>query len=110
VAVDRVRKKEYLFSPEVLEMERQLSEALHTRVAIEPKENGGKLAIDYSNEEDLRIILNQLATRLETTNRMEVETSIPPVANVEETSSLDDRSKDEIERDENTFDPSNFSL
>jgi len=126
IAVDRVRKKEYLFSPEVLQMERELSQALGTRVAIEPKENGGKLAIDYTNEEDLRAILNQLAMRLEQqTPGHQVLGGSPSAAGEASLSSaedapdhgvqepaalLDDRSKEEKERDENTFDPSSFSL
>lgn len=127
IAVDRVRKKEYLFSPEVLQMERELSQALGTRVAIEPKENGGKLAIDYSNEDDLRTILNQLAARLaaaqqnqmdgggfssdgeKTSGDFRAEKS-PYPESADSAQQLDDRSRDEKERDENTFDPSNFSL
>jgi hypothetical protein len=31
IAVDKVRKKEYLFAPEILEMERELTSALGTR-------------------------------------------------------------------------------
>ena len=45
IAYDRVRKKEYLYAPELLEMERDLSEKLGTRVMIEPKEGGGKLTM-----------------------------------------------------------------
>ena len=64
IAYDRVRKKEYLYSPQILEMERELTEALGTRVAIEPKENGGKLSIDFITEDDLRILFSQLAARV----------------------------------------------
>ncbi len=64
IATDRVRKKEYMYSPEILQMERDLSEALGTRVAIEPKEHGGKLSIDYMSEEDLRALLYGLAERM----------------------------------------------
>ncbi len=117
IAVDRVRKKEYLFSPEVLQMERELSQALGTRVAIEPKENGGKLAIDYTTEDDLRAILNQLAARLaaasgEThSNAPNPDSPATPTVSTEDGAALlDDRSKEEKERDENTFDPSSFSL
>jgi ParB family chromosome partitioning protein len=124
IATDRVRKKEYLFSPEVLQMERELSQALGTRVAIEPKENGGKLAIDYSNEDDLRAILNQLAARLAAANSSDSGYSDLPAGKSPEVDSpslvkpptsddlppLDDRNKEEKERDENTFDPSTFSL
>ncbi|MGH7141499.1 MAG: ParB/RepB/Spo0J family partition protein, partial [Minisyncoccia bacterium] len=41
IAYDRVRKKEYLYSPELIAMEKELSDRLGTRVMIETKENGG---------------------------------------------------------------------
>jgi len=100
IAFDKVRKKEYLYSPEILSMEKELTEALGTRVAIEPKENGGKLSIDFMGEEDLRALFSTLQSRLK------------PIAQVEDDSAppQDDRSKEEITKDENTFDPNSFSL
>lgn len=126
IAFDRVRKKEYLYSPEVIEMERQLSEALGTRVAIEPKENGGKLSIDYMNEDDLRGIFAHFAARFakapgaapaglgyadapaeESADEGAVSAALPQEPSVE---LLDDRSEQEKTLDENTFDPKNFSI
>ena len=129
IAFDRVRKKEYLYSPQILEMERELTEALGTRVAIEPKENGGKLSIDFMSEDDLRVLFAQLAARIASAKTSpggssdfsaekspEVLASsgsqppsndvLPPMT----TENLDDRTKEEITKDENTFDPSNFSI
>jgi len=127
IAYDKVRKKEYLYSPEILDMERELTEALGTRVAIETKEHGGKLAIDFTNEDDLRTIFNHLAARI-------AEKQTPQQGTAEKSSDLlseptnaaglgrpdfsadpaappiDDRSKEEIVKDENTFDPNSFSL
>ncbi|MDZ4225964.1 MAG: ParB/RepB/Spo0J family partition protein, partial [Patescibacteria group bacterium] len=74
IAVDKVRKKEYLFSSDVLEMERELANALGTRVVIEPKDRGGKLSIDYMTEEDLRALFAALHAR------MEGESASPQVA------------------------------
>lgn len=137
IAVDRVRKKEYLYAPEILQMERDLTEALGTRVAIEPKENGGKLSIDFMSEDDLRVIFMHLANRMQqggaTVAPVPESQQVlggPPSAEAEvapdhvailsqelaalETSvdaaSLDDRSKEEKELDENSFDPKSFSL
>jgi len=134
IATDRVRKKEYLFSPEILQMERDLSEALGTRVAIEPKEHGGKLSIDYMSEEDLRALLHGLAEKMaarasNVQPAVEVEpTQAPagapaeavapeaqgsadvPVSDVLPAQQLDDRSAEEKYQDENTFDPGSFSL
>lgn len=113
IAFDRVRKKEYLYSPEILDMERELTEALGTRVAIEPKENGGKLSIDFMNEDDLRVIFSALAARLEKTQQAQqpaTEAQSQPAAPEETAEVLDDRSADEKTIDENTFDPKSFSL
>ncbi len=57
IAVDRVRKKDYGVDPELIEMEKQLTESLGTRVQIERKDFGGKLVIDYFSPDDLRKIL-----------------------------------------------------
>ena len=125
IATDRVRKKEYLYSPDVLAMEKELTEALGTRVAIETKDNGGKLAIDFMNEDDLRGIFNRLAAAIEQkTASRELVTESPGggapnspgefggkdfMAQVS-AENLDDRSQEEITEDENTFDPSSFSI
>lgn len=136
IAIERVRKKEYLYSPEVIEMERELSEALGTRVAIEPKERGGKLSIDYTNEDDLRTIFNVLHARINPTvieptgeplsqksadlpstpstgaagQTFAQEVPAPAQEVLADASALDDRSKEEKEMDENTFNPSSFSI
>lgn len=57
IAVDKVRKKEYVTDPEILELEGQLAESLGTRVQIEKKEVGGKLMIDFFSNDDLKKIL-----------------------------------------------------
>ena len=106
IAYDRVRKKEYLYAPEILEMERELTAALGTRVAIEPKENGGKLSIDFMSEDDLRVLFASLAARIASKPAQEKKVEVP----TPEPQNLDDRSKEEITKDENTFDPSNFSI
>ena len=127
IAFDRVRKKEYLYAPEIIEMERELSSLLGTRVAIEAKENGGKLSIDFMSEDDLHTLFAQLANRLQQQGQnfpaekvlgspvSAPEAPLGPDSFHQEnsdpaTESLDDRTKEEIERDENSFDPSNFSI
>lgn len=57
IAVDRVRNKEYILDPELLEMEEHLAEALGTRVHVEKSQNGGQITIDFFTNEDLRNIL-----------------------------------------------------
>ena len=137
IAFDKVRKKEYLYAPEILEMERELTHALGTRVAIEPKENGGKLSIDFMSEDDLRVLFAALASRIAQGNNATQKSSSPergefPAENspmsgadapanvpdelisashdIPPAQSLDDRSLEEKTNDENEFDPSSFSL
>ena len=145
IAYDKVRKKEFLYAPAVLAMERELTEWLGTRVAIEPKENGGKLSIDFFSEDDLQMLFATLAARIQDNkNKLATLTELLPqrssdllaedgearpsaveVPSSSETDgpfenqlaaddlsdvSLDDRSKEEIEIDENTFDPKSFSI
>ncbi len=127
IAFDRVRKKEYLYSPEILSMERELTEALGTRVAIEPKEHGGKLSIDFMSEDDLRVLFAHLAARIAKGAGASVEPvggkvlGSPAVSSGDAVQTispedsaaaktLDDRSREEIAKDENTFDPNTFSL
>jgi len=52
VAIERVRHKA-LVSPDLMNLEKQLSERLGTRVRIEKKDTGGKLMIDFFSPEDL---------------------------------------------------------
>jgi ParB-like chromosome segregation protein Spo0J len=135
IATDRVRKKEYMYSPDVLAMEKELTEALGTRVVIETKEHGGKLAIDFMNEEDLRAIFNTIAKKIEekaalgsvaaSENSSEKssgllsESELPDSAgqtvseefsDSADNAPVDDRSDQEKAIDENTFDPNSFSI
>ncbi|MFM2383821.1 MAG: chromosome partitioning protein ParB, chromosome partitioning protein ParB family [Candidatus Parcubacteria bacterium] len=59
VATEKVRKHDQ--TPELKDLERQLNEALGTRVFIEKKEKGGKVVIDFFNVEDVRHILDMLS-------------------------------------------------
>ncbi|MCW9054679.1 MAG: ParB/RepB/Spo0J family partition protein [Candidatus Pacebacteria bacterium] len=59
-AQNRVRKREYTMTPELLELENQLTERLGTRVQIEKREAGGRVHIDYFTLEDLRAILEKI--------------------------------------------------
>jgi len=65
IAYDKVRKKEHFFSPEIVELEERLTEALGTRVQIEAREAGGKIHIDYFNDGDLRNILELIKKNFE---------------------------------------------
>ena len=58
IAFERARKVERMYDPDIIEMEQRLTEALGTRVAIEAKQVGGKLVIDFFSDEDLRSLLS----------------------------------------------------
>jgi ParB family chromosome partitioning protein len=58
IAYDKVRKKERMFDPEIVEWEEGASKKLGARVTIEKKEEGGRIRIDYLNDEELRNIMN----------------------------------------------------
>jgi ParB family chromosome partitioning protein len=65
IAYDKVRKKEYIPDPEMMELEGKLAESLGTRVHIEKKETGGKVVIDFFSSDDLRTILDILQSNQE---------------------------------------------
>lgn len=60
IAVEKVRKQSLIPDAGLLVIEKQLQETLGTRVHIEPKEEGGKITIDYFSAEDLDTIMNVL--------------------------------------------------
>ncbi len=59
-AQDRVTKRKYKVNPEILELERKLTEKLGTRVQIEQKEVGGKVVISFFSADDLSNLLNNM--------------------------------------------------
>ncbi|MES2224194.1 MAG: ParB/RepB/Spo0J family partition protein [Patescibacteria group bacterium] len=132
IAVDKVRKKEYLIKPEIIEMEEKLTEALGTRVQIESIENGGKIHIDYFSDIDLRNILELLKKNLEqkvagveiasvapTQVEAITDSSMLPVANLSDVNISEEEQKvltedmpkeDKINNEEETFDLNNFTV
>lgn len=59
IATERARKTD--LTPELLLLERELTDRLGTRVRIEKKEQGGKVLIDFFSVDDLANIRNVLA-------------------------------------------------
>jgi ParB family chromosome partitioning protein len=127
IAYDRIRKKEFMPDPEITELEEEFQEKLGTRVHIDRRELGGQIKIDFFSNEDLREILNLI----QKSNAQKVNSDLPTqavmienhIAKTENTdpnpmsneivleTALDDRSKDEIEKDDTDLDNiSNFSV
>lgn len=108
IATDRVRKKNFDVDPEIIEMEKQFTESLGTRVQIERKDFGGKLVIDYFSPDDLRKILALVAEGGHgAEQRAATDTSETPLT--DSAPAVDDRSKEEQE-DADLYAITNFSL
>ena len=106
VATDKVRKKELLIDPEIIEMEGRLTESLGTRVQIEQREKGGKIHIDFFSGEDLKSLLDLMQKNFEN------KPSVIPESGMEQTSdevkiAIEDIPKQE---EDESYNLDNFSL
>ncbi len=106
IAVDKVRKKALIPDNELLQIEQTLQERLGTRVHIEPREQGGKITIDYFSPEDLDTIMGVIN---KAEQKAMIETKEEPSVGA-----LDDRDKEEVKQGEEDIDElyniKNFSL
>ena len=128
IAYDRIRKKEYMPDPEIIELEEEFKEKLGTRVHIDRKEFGGQIKIDFFSTDDLRAILDQIGKTIEWQAGADsmLEKHITETEEIQESKSendagqtpIDDRSQEEIkianstnkEDDYKLYDISNFSI
>ena len=123
IAYDRVRKKEFMPDPEIVELEEEFQEKLGTRVHIDRKELGGQIKIDFFSTEDLRTILDLIhkgevekkpAEMLENHITNLATKALEPSALGAEMSAdipLDDRNKEETQKDDaDLYNISNFSV
>ena len=119
IAQDRARKKERMFDPNIINIEKNLAETLGTRVQIEKREVGGKITIDFFTDSDLETIVNIIKSQkegsIQNTNSnsgtpvvSEAQESLP---NLSETP-IDDRPQEEIKKEENEdlYNIKNFSI
>ena len=113
IAFDRVRKKEFMPDPEILELEEEFQDKLGTRVHIERKELGGQIKIDFFSTDDLRSILDlikkemrekkpeeMLENHIAKSSNLKVETT-PENKEEAPQDAIDDRSKEEARLNEN---------
>jgi len=80
IATDKIRKKDK--TPEMMELEKSLTETLGTRVIIENRPNGGRVLIEFFSPEDLTHIAASIAAQQNMTTISEesaVEEPIPTV-------------------------------
>lgn len=99
VAVDRIRNKGKYLDPVMIEMEKNFTESLGTRVRIEKTKEGGTVTIDFFSPDDLRMLLE----KLESAKGGEIKDNHIPV---------DDRAPADVQKEENEdlYSLKNFSL
>lgn len=79
IAFNRVRKKERMIEPEIIDIEQRLTEKYGTRVKIEKKDdNGGRVTIDFFSNDDLQKILSLLENSRMTEKTSEVNSNPNP--------------------------------
>ena len=79
IAVDKVRKKDKNFDPDLIEIEKRFTETLGTRVQIQKTEFGGKLTIDYFSDDDLQYLLQSIKKDIQSVDKKPFQT--PELAN-----------------------------
>jgi ParB family transcriptional regulator, chromosome partitioning protein len=120
IAVEKVRKHSTLPNPELMQIEQKLQETFGTRVHIEPREQGGKITIDYFSNEDLDSILHVIKNNNEAQapEPQQPAAEVPPADQEREerehVENLDDRSPDEVSKSDEDVDDlynlKNFSV
>ena len=103
IAVDKSRKGD--LTPELILLERELTDALGTRVRIERKEQGGKLLIDFFSAEDLANI-RRLLGHVDAVKTPEQ----PAVADTSVTPEVAQEEKRLKESEDDLYSISNFSV
>ncbi|MBP6858866.1 MAG: ParB/RepB/Spo0J family partition protein [Candidatus Pacebacteria bacterium] len=120
VATERIRNKGKYLDPAMIEMEKNFTESLGTRVRIEKTKEGGTVTIDFFSPDDLRTLLEKLnnqrsdssseALAKEGTNSSaEIQKEISSDTGV---APVDDRAPAEVAKEENEeiYSLKNFSL
>ncbi len=74
IAVDKIRKHDK--TPEMMEIEKSLTETLGTRVIIENRPKGGRLLIEFFSPEDLSNIVAALAQEASAMNMQSVSPEV----------------------------------
>lgn len=86
-AQDKVSKR-HKIDPLLIDLEKQLTERLGTRVHIEPREVGGKLVISYFSAADLGTLLTAMQVEQESFLRAAVFNGSAPISKVPSEESL----------------------
>jgi ParB family chromosome partitioning protein len=115
IAQDKIRKHDK--TPEMMEIEKSLTETLGTRVIIENRPQGGRLLIEFFSPEDLSNIIAAFAAKQEAEvtemlGPVAASEDIPvdPAAPIAEASVPNTTSVEEKPSDDSLYSVSNFSL
>ena len=118
IAVEKARKKEINFDPEIADLEKKFAESLGTRVHIEKGQNGGIIKIDFFSNNDIKAILSLInSPKVRKVDELldkhiaeagSVEAQ--PKLSEEEAIELDDDPKAKNEEGEDLYSVKNFSL
>lgn len=92
IATDKIRKHDK--TPEMMEIEKSLTESLGTRVVIENRPNGGRVLIEFFSPEDLTNILEALASDAKAKAEAEVVEAVAEVEPAAEATA--DKTDDEL--------------
>lgn len=91
IAVDRVRRKDRAYDPDIVALEEEASQKLGTRVRVEPTAVGGRILIDFMTEDEVRKVLNILNGAQEMTPSVpEVSQEVPTETEPQKTKEDDD--------------------
>tara|TARA_B100000745_G_scaffold291264_1_gene230856 strand:- start:1267 stop:2235 length:969 start_codon:yes stop_codon:yes gene_type:complete len=105
IAVEKTRKND--LSPELQKLEKELSDALGTRVHIERAESGGKVVIDFFSEDDLSAIRNHIAEEAVKEEELSEEEIVEDVENALE--GVVEEKKEE-KKDDDLYNISGFTV
>jgi ParB family chromosome partitioning protein len=121
VATDRIRNKGKYLDPVMIEMEKNFTESLGTRVRIEKTDKGGTVTIDFFSPDDLRMLLEKLENvkkggviEVQNTKQEILDKSGSEESKLDtsQTEPVDDRAPADVQKEENEdlYSLKNFSL
>jgi len=115
IAFDRVRKKERMVDPGIIDIEQRLTEKYGTRVKVEKRDGtGGRVTIDFFSSDDLGKILEMLENSRELKNLPEntLSEAANPTLSSEEAGEFPnaDVPTEPEQSDEDLYSVKNFSL
>ena len=103
VATEKIRNKGKYLDPAIIEMEKNFTESLGTRVRIEKVKDGGTVVIDFFSPDDLRALLEKLSQG-SSQGTTKASASVEADSMVNQSAPIDDRSPASVDKAENTED------